>query len=445
MERRNFMLFAIILKVLILNGQSKIDRMYLLMSSSTDHISHWDSKALNPITTDTTKPAVLYMLDRGGIKSIDTINFDQKKGSIMPECRHFDEFKYFYIREKGFKGSWVSDKSGTYYDTYSEGNFVSVLDYSGDTIVLRKANADSIAQSCNLLGGKTYFLNNELYYSFSQCEYQVNYHRNVIDKYFNIIALGEQEFIYNQYQRSESNSFYRMSSEAGFPFNKKRRLVLNIDSRINKEDWKEVYFQFPYKVDIKKYFSILYLLKTEKANKEVLYKILYSGSTDSITTYYIHDKITKRLDSMNTHFNILGMNLYKNYLGFGTLILNSKYSKNKTKDMPAISRYSNKYGPIPNLQYNTGKFFIWDLNKNDFRTYSFDDNDTELLSIHEDWVYYRIYDEIRRIKLSDLNTKNYKQKTELLYKDKERVPHIHHVFWAPEMRFKVEYVKPSKK
>ena len=68
----------------------------------------------------------------------------------MPECRHFEEFKYFYIREKGLKGSWISDKSGNYYDTYNEGNYVSVLDYSGDTIFLRKANADSISFGCDL-------------------------------------------------------------------------------------------------------------------------------------------------------------------------------------------------------------------------------------------------------------------------------------------------------
>lgn len=432
-----------LLNVIFLNGQTKTNRLYFLMASSHDHISHWDSEALNPETTDTTRPSVLYLFDRGGLKSIDTINFNHKMGSTMSECRHFEEFKFFYIREQGLKGNWISDKSGTYYFSINEGDYVSIIDYSSDTIVLRKAVTDSINNGCYLLGGPPYFKNNQLYYSFSQCDNQVNYNRNLISKSLFIEELGEEAFKNSQYQTSESSLFYRMGKNHGLPFDKDGKLYSRFIQDIGPK--KLIDFQFPYKVNSKKYANVIYLLKIPSCNIEVLYKGLYSGATDSITTYYIYNKTMKQLDSIHTNFNILGMNLHKDYLGFGTLILNSAYSKNKAKDMPPVSRYSNKFGPIPNLQYNTGKFFIWDLNKNDFKTYFFDDIDTELLSIHEDWVYFRIYDEIRRIKLSDLNTKNYKQKTELLYKDKERVPHIHHVFWAPEMPLKVEYVKSSPK
>ncbi len=440
----NILISILLLNVILLNGQSKIERLYLLMASSKDHLSQWDSETLNPETTDTTRPSVLYLFDRGGIKSIDTINFNHKMGSIMSEFSHFDEFKFLYIREQGLKGKWISDKSGTYYFSINEGNYVSILDYSGDAIVMRKANADSISLGCDLRSGRRFIRNGNLYLSFSKCENQIPYNLNIINKNLEIEELGEQTFTFDSYCRAEASPFSRMGSNGGFPFNKIGELVLSFSENIDLDLWKKVYFQYPYKVDAKKYSNINFLMKTPACNKEVLYKRLYSGATDSIAAYYIYDKNTKRLDSMSTHFNILGMNLYKDYFGFGTLILNPTYSKNKTKDMPTVSRYSNKYGPIPNLQYNTGKFFIWDLNKNDFKTYSFDDIDTELLSIHEDWVYFRIYDEIRRIKLSDLNAKNYKQKTELLYKDKERVPHIHHVFWAPEMPLKVEYVEAKR-
>ena len=84
---------------------------------------------------------------------------------------------------------------------------------------------------------------------------------------------------------------------------------------------------------------------------------------------------------------------------------------------------------------------LWNLHTNDFNIYAFDDLDTELLSIHDDWVYFRVFDELRRIALPDLESPEYQQKSELLYQDRDIVPNIHHIFWAPEMPVRVEWVK----
>lgn len=444
--RTIIVIFTMFMNVIQLNGQAKINQFYLLMASSDDHISHWHSEDLNLETADTTRPSILYLLERGELKSIDTINFNQRIGSIMPECRHFEGFKFFYIREKGLKGKSISDNSGTYYFSFNEGNYVSVLDYSGDTIILRKANADSISLGCELINGHSFInMSKNLVNSFSMCDDQIIYEKNIINKYLKVDKIPEKVFYDGLYSISESSLFGR--TLGGFPFNKKGELVLSFDGNIDIELWKKVYFQFPYKINSKKYANVNYLLKTPSCNKEVLYKRLYSGATDSITAYYIYDKNTKHLDSMNTHFKILGMNLYKDSIGFGMLLNNASYKLNAMSEMPSVSRYSNKYGIIPNLQYFTGKFFIWNLDRNDFKVYEMGDLDTELLSIHEDWVYFRIFDEIRKIKLSDLDSRDYKQKTELLLKDRIRVPNIHHVFWAPEMPLKVEWVgvKPKKK
>ncbi|MCB9247048.1 MAG: hypothetical protein H6613_00055 [Ignavibacteriales bacterium] len=83
---------------------------------------------------------------------------------------------------------------------------------------------------------------------------------------------------------------------------------------------------------------------------------------------------------------------------------------------------------------------LWNLHTNDFNIYAFDDLDTELLSIHDDWVYFRVFDELRRIALPDLESPEYQQKSELLFQDRDIVPNIHHVFWATEMPARVEWV-----
>ena len=421
------------------------EQMYLLMAPAEDYITHWKSEDLNPDRIDTTRSSILFLLNKGNLKSIDTINYNQKINTIMPECRHFEEFKFFYIREKGVKGEWVTDRTGHYYMTWNEDNYVTVLDYSGDKIVLRKANADSIAMACNLLRGQSYIDNGQLKYTFSYCSNQEAYHRNVINKFMKVNELDEDIFLNHQYQRTEPSIFYRMSSGVGFRINRNGELVLSFDGNLDYQKWNKVDFQFPYRVDSKRYSNIQYLLKTPACSKEIFFKGLKDGGTDSIATYYIYDKNTKGFDSIISHFKIYEMDVYQGHIGYGTLALNASFKTNKPKEMPPPSRYSNKYGDIPNLQYNTGKFFIWDLDRNDFKVYDMDDLDTELLSIHEDWVYYRIFDEIRKIKLSDLDSRDYKQKTELLLKDKIRVPNIHHVFWAPEMPLKVEWVTAKPK
>ena len=423
------------------------EQMYLLMASSQDYSPFQSSTDRYPNRINNTLPSVLYMLQLGNLESVDTINFNYKEKTLMNECRHFEKFKFFYISEKVVKGNWLQDSSvDSFYASSYIDNYVSILDYSGDKIVLRKANADTIANGCDLLRGRSYIQNNELYYSFSQCNYQPDYYRNLINKYLQIIELTEDVYLKNSYQLAEPSIFYRMGTSAGFPFNKKGELVLNINANLDLQMWNKVDFQFPYKVDSKRYSNIRYLLKIPSCNKAVFYKSARNSHTDSLTTYYIYNTVKKSLDSIGTNYRILGMDLYKNHISYGILTLHPSFMRNKPKDIPPTTRYSNKYGFIPNLQFNTGKFFIWDLERNDFKVYVMGDLDTELLSIHEDWVYFRIFDEIRKIKLSDLDSRDYKQKTELLLKDKIRVPNIHQVFWAPEMPLRVEWVtaKPKK-
>jgi hypothetical protein len=414
-------------------------RLYVLMASSEDLITALGNEPLNPSESDTTRPSVLYWLEDSRLHAIDTINFDHRIGSTMRECRHFEEFKFFYIREQETRGKWVNDKSGRYYFVFYETNFVSVLDYSRDTLVLRKAVADSISNHCRLLNGQAYLQDGELLYSFSVCDNQKRYERNVIDKMLHVSAIKEQTFLNGRYGKSEASFFGR--NNAGLPFSKtKGRLVISFDGTMDITQWPEADFQFPYEVNAAKYSNISYLLKTPLCGKEVLHKRLFNGGTDSICSYYVYDKRTGLLDSITTPYQLSGMNLYKDYIGHGTLALNPAYSKNEEKDMPLPSRYLKVHGSVPNLQYNTGGFYLWDLRANEFKTYFFEDLDTELLSIYEDWVYFRVFDEIRRLRLSDLDSADYKQKAEVLYKDAERVPHIHHVFWAPKMPFKVEHV-----
>ena len=411
------------------------NKLYLLMASSEDLITHWNSDQLNPLESDTTKPSILFVLENKKLKTIDTINFNQRINTKMLECRHFEEFKFFYIRERDNHAKAL--KGSEWQLSFEDLNYVSVLDYSGDEIVVRKAIADSIANFCWLFKGGAYLQENQLAYTFSECENQLPYNRNLINKYLQIDEIMEKTFFNGGYERTESSYFYR--NQMGYPFDKEGNLVRVFirDSDVGRI----AAFQFPYKVNSKIYSNIKFLLKSPLDEKEILFKELYSGASDSITTYYIYDKSLKQLDSISTAYKMFGMNLYQNKIGYGTLSLNPGYSKQPERDMPSPSRYSKKFGFVPNLQYNTGKFYIWNLHTNDFNIYAFDDLDTELLSIHEDWVYFRVFDELRRIALPDLESPEYQQKSELLYQDRDIVPNIHHVFWAPEMPVRAEWVK----
>lgn len=120
------------------------------------------------------------------------------------------------------------------------------------------------------------------------------------------------------------------------------------------------------------------------------------------------------------------MNTYGACLTYGTLIRHTRVGvANQNLD----TRYTTQYGtPMDNGGYLLGKFYLYDVCTNQFTIYSSKEIDTELLLLHDGWVYLRQFDTLKRIELSNLKTDVDASKMEVLYRRPDIVPNIHHMF-----------------
>ena len=70
------------------------------------------------------------------------------------------------------------------------------------------------------------------------------------------------------------------------------------------------------------------------------------------------------------------------------------------------------------------------------------DKDSEVLTIRKDWIYYRVFDEIRKVFLNREKKEINWDTEEIVIKDRDRIPYVHHIFWAPKSELIEEWITP---
>lgn len=93
----------------------------------------------------------------------------------------------------------------------------------------------------------------------------------------------------------------------------------------------------------------------------------------------------------------------------------------------------------------TGKFFIYYVPTQQEIEYKGNDLDTELLFIKDDWVYFRDFDKIKRVRQEVVSFSLDKTSEVTICNDREMIPNVHHIFWASDAPIKVESLSPKPK
>ncbi len=238
--------------------------LYLLMAHSEDLINagHPDYKTTFP-KNDSAKLAILFKYASDSLEVVDTVNFDWKRNSKIKELRHFDDYRFFFMEEEGNFDAAEYRAGGN--EFFERSVFISILDYSSDTLIIRKAYQDSLLDGFDPLKGMSYIQNSNLVYTFSFArERRNNYARNTIDKNLFVSSLKVENFMDSTYCKSESGYFIRETS--GAPYNKLGKLVKGFD-RTKVNEWQEVLIHPPYNEKDGKYFRALtYIVKTPDFN-----------------------------------------------------------------------------------------------------------------------------------------------------------------------------------
>lgn len=430
--------------------------LYLLMCASNDNYSQqrlnnqiYDEDYLN---SDTSFLSILWRKEKDKLVIVDTLNFDWKRNNEVSLCRHFDEFQWIIIGEEAKETAKKYSLNEDYIGPFIDKSYYSALDYSDGKLVLRKMDRSLFKPMFSYSGyGNCFLVDSEFYYEYTQDDNDKDYGNYAINRFFDkVMEVEEKTYRDERYLKYESGLYYR--NQGGFPISSNGDLVFNFERGKPHNEWTKVNIDVPNKrCNNDKYFSFgfnyytpdgRYWIGSRIADKPDFY--------NSTKLKYIYDRKENSWDSITLPVVCTNINVYQDEYMYGTARnenFKNYYDSVQILMQGKIKKYTTRYGNYPNLSIYTGKFFIYHIPSKKFIEYKAKDQDCELIQIVDDWIYYRVYDELRRMKLNTDQVDFEYNTDELIYKDKDIIPNVHHIFWAKKQPLKVEWItpKPEKK
>lgn len=428
--------------------------MYLIMSHDINMYSNLHERT-NLKVSDTSFVSLLLKMDNKRLIIADTLNFDHRLNNEVSHIIHFDEFEFITIGE-GEKDNTHSAKEllakGEHYEFKG---YFNILDYSNGSIVKRKAEVDLLSpphgagsenrgyiirdtfkiECCNnddLSNGKSFY--------------------NLSDKNASFVTpLMDTEWMNNYYVKNHSG--YLPASTINYPIDTFGNVRKRNSAEANPYKWQISNFDYPrVQSEMKAVYSFNILYNTQNSNYQIGYKAFRDEFKDLNykTIFYKLDKATKEWSELH-NLPSAKFNVYNDDYLYGTLRDFKGIQGEALEDTIAQyalrhpNKYSTKYSTIPNTSFMNGKFFIYHVPKQREIEYKGEDVDTELLFIKDDWVYFRDFDKIKRVKLDVVGFSLDKKSEETICQDRERIPNVHHIFWASDAPIKVEWLSPKPK
>ena len=371
---------------------------------------------------------LLFLMDGNKLKVIDTLN--AAFPLMMNLITQFEDQKILYFEEEQITVSQLKENESPYY-------YFSILDYSKNNISLKRYRSDWDSSFLEHLDAIPIIKNKELIIMIEQGEngfdeaygYDRNFrkYRIFMDDFQNPYIEGHRAFLRSNIGRMTyeydssfqvltipfSNSLnYHPKALIQEPDSFKRRQDLDLWVIINNEryfvgcDGWNTALPEPYKQELKIYDK----------KRKIWSRWMYVNTRNFINKEdWLYGSISnfwKTLEEKEKIEEITNKYKYRYDFTFG--------------DMNEIGGYPG----ILYLYYIPTKMYIeWDTG----------DPDSEIITIHEDTIYYRVFDEIRTVELDTIKNEINWPSQKLLIKDKKRVPNIHWMFFAPKQD-KVEKV-----
>jgi len=438
------LLFVVIISY-ISSAQNELKLHVVMFTSEDIPTNFFDPRLGEEGDQDSTLLSILWVLDADSLRSLDTLNLNPF-GTIsnMQHCRHFASEKWIYIQEREYTPTFLTERSKNLKDIYdgNEDTYISVLDYSSDTIVVRRMVGEKYDPfGSTKIYHRAFRKKDLLYYTYSYDDQSDNYGNYINNKFLDDGHEVDRNTYQNRlYVKYESGLFFRIIT--GYITDKNN----NYKARVYDSNKYESSNQWPInnlniptsdsESELYKYFGLMYA--TENSKVVIGKKKRWKKNSDSLEIYYHMNKnnfgvwdtilLPKDVNTFNVHEDryLYGTHINSDILG--------KYNPKRNRDSTLSymgrypEKYSWKYANYPNLIYSKGVIFIYDLEARKYYELQLPDRDSEFLQIIDGWIYLRVYDEIWRMPLNIEGNPFRLEEKEVLIKDKAVIPNVHHIF-----------------
>lgn len=405
---------------------------------------------------------VLFNIQADTLVAFDTINVEENHS--LNRLIHFTEKEFFYFEERNMFNYW------------GHPDYYSILDYSENKLTIRRVDVENSFNEykhySNLL---TYLINGEVFI-INQAKYDGKLRGIATNRFLNrenVSMIIEN----NIYRTGRSSPYhYEFAFSYFYPF----AYVESIGNRTQSETI--------FKENIENYNSTLKIITgrtldkyNEMPDAPVQIPRVYRDSTinrvdlvvsnenyfvvsgyskirnipDSIVEYlWIFDKESNLIDTLNIQNDRYLLKNYNDWL-YGTIVEKNRkpyqldsytekerYNRYVQNQKIVEGKYNLKNGIPPFLLDKTGLLILYHIPTKKRIVWDTGELDSEILLIEDDKIYYRVYDEIRRIDL-DSHKLNIDRDTDvILVQDKDKVPYIHHIFFSgtKQEKCKIEWV-----
>lgn len=378
----------------------------------------------------------MFRLEKDSLHIVDTLN--ATPGLKMDVLCNFPNERLLYFSESEISA-------------YNTGSILSVIGYQ-DSIIIRRFNNDSYRYSQNVYLLKiddTLFFNNE----FQANETIDTFYRYGIDEFFSRRKITPKD--YNKIVIAGYPAMQRMIPEYFTYY----YLWGNFDSlRIYRPESQDVitsrnatnfpaaFVQMPNYLMDEGCDQFVVIANNDRYCIGVLTGEIRSKEKDKPFSALIFDKKNEKWHEF-THDSIRARIMNWEDWIYGTVVYPKK---SQSLDTAYVHLYNSKYdrdfGEPNFFNYDyPGALFLYHIPTAKYIEWATGDPDSEVILIDHGRIYYRVFDELKEVKL-DLKRNNIDWSTDhVIMKNKKIIPNVHWIFFAPKMKVKEIWAEKEEK
>lgn len=416
--------------------------IYLLMA----YQKHWSDDEFRENYDQPTYPIILWRLEDSSFSMVDTLNFNFANETNLKKLYHFPGQKWFFFHE------YPLGNLRNYYKFPGKNpDFYSILDYSGDKIIVRREEFSSYKGNGRDTYFKWYLKKGDKFILWNEnMGERKTWQFFAIDRFFNRLEIfPEGEF---QHPINYGGAGFQDWEVPAYAFSRNNgELVISFNlGNENIEDNPTAWIQLPFELRLQKADLMLILIRPEWRYLVAKPRFYDQNKNDSLgNTVLIHDYEENSWEYIKLPGDYTIISSYGDWL-YG--MKRNFWNRDNEVERDSFNllatrygrKYSGKYGEIPQRwQGFTGMHYLYHIPSKKLIEWDAKDRDSEILTIKDGMIYYRVYDEIRKVPLDEVGKEIIWRKEEVIAKDKDIIPYVHHIFWAKKSPVINEWITPK--